>query len=217
MKKMSAPRLLGFCFAVTTLFVLVSACTINFGGAKPRPTVSVTASPQTSDTPSVVPGADNSEFPVPSDLRVNDSAEETAFTTPSGNITCAIFAFDGPAELRCDITNHSWKAPAPTQACDGDWGSSITLVDQAAFGCISDTVMGTSAKGTAATWWWGRSSTDSSVRVYDQVLRALPVGVGIQRAPFQCVSITGGVDCRNMQSGGRFVVTESEYSFVAGS
>lgn len=216
MKKLPTHRLLGFCFVATSLVALTAACTINIGGTKPRPTVTVTASPQTS-SPTTAPGANSSEFPVPGDLRINDSAEETAFTTPSGNITCAIFAFDGPAELRCDITNHSWKAPAPTQACDGDWGSSITLMDQAAFGCISDTVFGTSARGTAATWWWGRSSADSSVRVYDQVLRALPVGVGIQRAPFQCVSITGGVDCRNMRSGGRFVVTESEYSFVAGS
>jgi hypothetical protein len=214
MIKVKSKLLIGLGVSSTLLFV-VSACSINIGPDKPAATVTVTAAP--SDSPTEEPTTDEGAFQVPSDLRVNDHAEQTAFTTPSGNITCAYFVFDGPAELRCDVTNHSWKAPPPNQSCDLDWGSSITLTTEPNFGCVGDSVFGTSARGSDATWWWGQSSADTSIRVYGQVVRTLPVGSGIQRAPFQCVSITGGVDCRNMNSGGRFIVTETDYSFTPGN
>lgn len=214
MIKVKSKLLIGLGAPLTMLFV-VNACSINIGPGKPEATVTVTAEP--SNSPTDEPTADEDAFVVPSDLRVNNNAEETAFTTPSGNITCAIFAYDGRAELRCDVLNHSWVAPAPTVHCENDWGSSITLLAEPAFGCVGDTVFGTSAPDTDATWWWGSSPSDASTRVHGQVLRTLPVGSGIQRAPFQCVSITGGVDCRNTDTEGRFVVTETNYSFGSGN
>ncbi|HNA98253.1 MAG TPA: hypothetical protein PKX56_01525 [Marmoricola sp.] len=203
---MQSKSLASLVILLSTLLAL-SSCSINIGPGRAQPTVTVTAQPSASPS-------DDAAFKVPTDLRVDDNAEQTAFITPSGNITCAIFAFEGPAELRCDITNHTWQPPTKPADCPLDWGTAITLTESPGFGCVGDTVFGIPTPDSSATWWWGRSKSDALVTMYDQKYRALSVGTGIQRAPFQCVSIAGGVDCRNLQSGGRFILTDSSYEFL---
>jgi hypothetical protein len=46
-----------------------------------------------------------------------------AFRSPSGNISCAMFASD----VRCDVAEHNWTPPPPSPACHLDWGSRFKL------------------------------------------------------------------------------------------
>jgi hypothetical protein len=46
-----------------------------------------------------------------------------AFQSPSGNISCAMFASD----VRCDVVEHNWVAPPASPDCHLNWGSRFKL------------------------------------------------------------------------------------------
>jgi hypothetical protein len=46
-----------------------------------------------------------------------------AFRSPSGNISCAVFASD----VRCDVVEHKWVAPPASPDCRLNWGSRFKL------------------------------------------------------------------------------------------
>ena len=69
--------------------------------------------------------------------------EYIGFRSPTGNIHCALYDFDGGAEARCDLRELApsyRKAPA---GCDLDWGSAFAVPadGKGYLVCAGDTVM----------------------------------------------------------------------------
>lgn len=55
------------------------------------------------------------------------NASTGPFQSPSGNIRCAMFAYDGQNSVRCDIADYSWTAPPRSPSCQLSWGSRFKL------------------------------------------------------------------------------------------
>ena len=76
-------------------------------------------------------------------------AEASAFSlrmfhTSDGNIGCAMIngKGSGGGSVRCDIDEHSWKAPPKPAWCDVDWGGGLAVGKRkATFVCAGDTVL----------------------------------------------------------------------------
>jgi hypothetical protein len=54
-----------------------------------------------------------------------------AFQSPSGNIHCALFSYEGQTSARCDVAEHSWAAPPPGPDCHLSFGSRLLLIQGA--------------------------------------------------------------------------------------
>lgn len=80
--------------------------------APPAPPVTVTVTP---------------DVPVPTVVVAAGNALTGPFQSPSGNIRCAMFSFDGQNSVRCDITDYGWTAPPRSPNCHLDWGSRFKL------------------------------------------------------------------------------------------
>ncbi|WP_232007842.1 DUF6636 domain-containing protein [Mycobacterium gordonae] len=67
------------------------------------------------------------------------------FQTPSGNIDCAMGLLDGSALVECEISDHTWSAPARPNPCMGAFGDRISMRQGSAarLTCHGDTVRGT--------------------------------------------------------------------------
>ena len=76
------------------------------------PTVTVTATPHA---------------PAPTTVVVAGNASTGPFQSPSGNIRCAMFAYDGQNSVRCDIDEYDWTAPPRSPNCHLSWGSRFKL------------------------------------------------------------------------------------------
>ena len=84
-------------------------------------------------------------------------AEEAYFKTPSKNIYCAYFDYDGRPEVRCDIrsfTSTMGKAPSD---CDLEWGDAFAIGANDKKGsviCHGDTVISDQARtlGYGEAW-----------------------------------------------------------------
>jgi uncharacterized protein DUF6636 len=79
----------------------------------PAPQVTVTVTPNAPAPTTVVVAA--------------GSASTGPFQSPSGNIRCAMFSYDGQDSVRCDIAHHGWTAPPRSPNCQLDWGSRFKL------------------------------------------------------------------------------------------
>jgi hypothetical protein len=76
------------------------------------PTVTVTVTPSA---------------PAPTTVVVTANVSTGPFQSPSGNIRCAMFAYDGQNSVRCDIDDYSWTAPPRSPNCQLSWGSRFKL------------------------------------------------------------------------------------------
>lgn len=67
------------------------------------------------------------------------------FQTPSGNIDCAMGLEDGSTLVECEISDHTWAAPARPTPCMGAFGDRISMRQGSAakLTCHTDTVRGT--------------------------------------------------------------------------
>lgn len=94
------------------------------------------------------------------------------FQSPSGNIGCGI-SRDG---ARCDVREHSWKAPPKPKSCRLDWGYGLTVgkSGKSSFFCAGDSVLGVGS--------------------------TLPYGQSVRRGRFKCTSRTDGVRCVNVRN-----------------
>lgn len=106
-------------------------------------------------------------------------AEDLYFRSPSGNIYCGYFSYDGQTAIRCDIRafTPSYKRPAD---CDLDYGGAFEITPNANRGsvlCYGDTVM----------------SPDARVLAY---------GRSIDRGGMTCVSAQTGMTCTNAKGHG---------------
>lgn len=95
------------------------------------------------------------------------------FQSPSKNIACMYFEFDGHKALRCDIGDKVWRLPKPAN-CEQDWGNSLEVDAKGAAGpsCAGDTQIG-------------------------QPLAILPYGEVWQRSGITCKSEESGITCFN--------------------
>jgi hypothetical protein len=108
----------------------------------------------------------------------------TAFTSPSHNIGCQIFA----EEARCDAAEYDWPSLPPKPAdCDTDWGGALA-VESTGRGfvvCHGDTALG---------------ATD-----------VLPYGATSEAEGYTCVSRPDGVQCTNDATHHGFVIARGSY------
>jgi len=117
------------------------------------------------------------------------SASDTLrqFDTPSHNIGCIASHMDGVWNLRCDIREHSYRAPVQPASCDLDYGDSLNLArtGRARWTCHGDTALpppngsGFRTIRYGTSWAWG---------------------------PFRCTSRTSGMTCTNASRTG-FVIS----------
>ena len=99
--------------------------------------------------------------------------DSSGFQSPSKNIACMYFEYDGHKALRCDIGDKSWRLPKPS-SCEEEWGNSFEVDAKGSAGpsCTGDTQIG-------------------------QPLRILPYGEVWQRGGITCKSEEAGVTCFN--------------------
>lgn len=82
-----------------------------------------------------ISAAPTSVAPTTSLVEITDP---TWFSTPSGNISCAVRA----DWVRCDIVERDWSPPPRPADCVFDWGPSVAVESsgEGRFLCVSDTV-----------------------------------------------------------------------------
>ncbi|MDO8188986.1 hypothetical protein Q5424_20590 [Conexibacter sp. JD483] len=115
-------------------------------------------------------------------LAAEPAAALVMFSSPSRNIGCAI----DRGFARCDVADHSWRAPAKPKRCMLDWGNGVTVGKRgrAQFVCAGDTVL----QQRGAILGYGRSRTVGS---------------------FTCTSRRSGMTCSRGGSGHGFFVSKT--------
>ena len=103
----------------------------------------------------------------------------TGFQSPSGNIHCGIYQWQGGVEARCDLID---LVPSFTKAppgCDLDWGQafSVDASGKGSLACVGDTVINPSAP-------------------------VLAYGKGVSINGITCVSSQKGMTCTNAEGHG---------------
>lgn len=105
--------------------------------------------------------------------------EYIAFQSPTGNIHCSLYDWDGTATVRCDLRQY---VPTYTKAppnCEYDWGMSYA-VESAGKGylaCVSDSMV-------------------------DPGNPVLPYGEAVSMGGISCVSAKTGMTCTNAEGHG---------------
>jgi hypothetical protein len=111
-----------------------------------------------------------------------------AFRSPTGNIRCAIFLYDG-AYARCDLgqASPSYRRPG---WCDLDWGTGfgVGATGPGEALCVGDTV-------------------------WDESAEVLGYGQSLSFGPFTCRSEQTGMTCLNPGGGGFRVSRGSQQVF----
>lgn len=97
-------------------------------------------------------------------------ASQRYFSSPSGNIGCAL----NRRYARCDIKEHTYSPPAKPANCNFDWGQSLQVHKRARFICVSDTVA-----------------------ISDRVLQ---YGDSLRLGNKKCTSRRSGMVCRNLRT-----------------
>ena len=108
------------------------------------------------------------------------------FQSPSKNIGCA--ATDG--EVRCDIKQHTWKAPAKPAGCELDYGNGLAIEagSTAGFVCAGDTTL-----------------NNGNVLEYGEVNK-----VGL----ISCKSTEAGMTCVDDETGRGFFLAREKYQIL---
>ena len=81
------------------------------------------------------------------------------FQSPSKNIVCVYFEYDGHKALRCDIGDKTSRPPPKPASCELDWGNSYQVESKGTAGpsCTGDTQLGLSIAMLAYGEVWQRS------------------------------------------------------------
>jgi hypothetical protein len=158
--------------AIAGFVVFVGACGDDDSDEETTPAPVVT-----DQQPPATPGGDGGA-----------PAPDTAFRSPSGNISCIMSS----AQVRCDIVERDWEPPPAPASCDLDWAQGLILPASgpADFICAGDTVLGEYA--------------------------ALAYGDSASVPPFTCVSEESGVTCENGEGSGFRLARESYAIFPGG-
>ncbi len=104
------------------------------------------------------------------------------FSSPSGNVACAIDA----GSVRCDIRDRDWEPPPKPSSCDTDWGHALAVEDgRAIFLCAGDTAFGPED--------------------------VLPYGATNRVGDFECHSEQAAMTCRDTTTGHGFELARARY------
>lgn len=101
------------------------------------------------------------------------------FQSPTGNIHCGIYAWEGTAGVRCDLRELTPTYTYQPPGCEYDWGSSFAVekTGKGYLACVSDTVR-------------------------DPGNPVLPYGQAISLGGISCVSAKTGMTCTNADGHG---------------
>ena len=112
------------------------------------------------------------------------------FRSPTGNIHCAMYTFDGRAEARCDLRSYTPSYTKRPAGCEQDWGMAFG-VGSAGKGellCVGDTVQ-------------------------DPGNPVLPYGEAVSLGGISCVSSKTGMTCTNAEGHGFSVAKAKQKLF----
>lgn len=112
--------------------------------------------------------------------------EYYGFQSPTGNIHCAIYTYDGSAEARCDLRSYTPSYSKRPADCDLDWGMAFAVgaSGHGQLACVGDTVR-------------------------DPGNPVLPYGEAVSLGGISCVSAKTGMTCTNGDGHG-FSVAKSK-------
>ncbi len=101
------------------------------------------------------------------------------FQSPTGNIHCAMYIFDGSAEARCDLRDYVPSYTKRPAGCDLDWGMAFAVgaSGKGVLACVGDTVQ-------------------------DPGNAVLPYGEAVSLGGISCVSAKTGMTCTNADGHG---------------
>lgn len=108
------------------------------------------------------------------------------FQSPTGNIHCAMYTFDGNAEARCDLREYTPSYTRRPAGCEYDFGMAFAVgaSGKGELACVSDTVQ-------------------------DPGNPVLPYGEAVSLGGISCVSAKTGMTCTNAEGHG-FSVAKSK-------
>jgi hypothetical protein len=114
-----------------------------------------------------------------------EAASSAWFSSPSRNIGCYMTT----TWVRCDVISRTWVPTRKPASCDFAWGPAVEvgLTGKGHFGCVSDTVGGSS--------------------------RILRYGKSITTGVFRCTSRSTDMTCTNTANGHGFRVSRAAYRF----
>ena len=112
------------------------------------------------------------------------------FQSPTGNIHCAMYIFDGRAEARCDLREYTPSYTRRPAGCDLDWGMAFALgaSGKGVLACVGDTVQ-------------------------DRRNPVLPYGEAVSLGGISCVSAKTGMTCTNAEGHGFSVAKAKQKLF----
>jgi hypothetical protein len=112
--------------------------------------------------------------------------EYVGFRSPTGNIHCAMYSFNGNAEARCDLRSYTPSYSKRPAGCEQDWGMAfgVGAAGKGELLCVGDTVQ-------------------------DPANPVLPYGEALSLGGISCVSAKTGMTCSNAEGHG-FSVAKAE-------
>ena len=120
----------------------------------------------------------------------SSARRQVFFHSPSKNIYCIIFRFQGKATARCDIMQRTWPAPHRPHSCHLDYGNGAEVGPHGKghFTCAGDTILG-------------------------QGHRVLRYGRSIKLGAIKCTSRRTGMTCRSVESDHGFAISRDAVAF----
>ena len=116
--------------------------------------------------------------------------EYFGFQSPTGNIHCAMYTFDGRAEARCDLRSYTPSYSKRPAGCQQDWGMAF----------------GVGARGKGELLCVGDTVQDPGNPV-------LPYGEAVSLGGISCVSAKTGMTCTNAEGHGFSVAKAKQKLF----
>ena len=112
------------------------------------------------------------------------------FQSPTGNIHCAMYTFDGRTEARCDLRSYTPTYTKRPAGCEQDWGMAfgVGAAGKGELLCVGDTVR-------------------------DPGNPVLPYGEAVSLGGISCVSAKTGMTCTNAERRGFSVAKAKQKLF----
>ena len=112
------------------------------------------------------------------------------FQSPTGNIHCAMYTFDGRTEARCDLRSYTPTYTKRPAGCEQDWGMAfgVGAAGKGELLCVGDTVR-------------------------DPGNPVLPYGEAVSLGGISCVSAKTGMTCTNAEGHGFSVAKAKQKLF----
>jgi hypothetical protein len=112
------------------------------------------------------------------------------FQSPTENIHCAMYIYDGSAEARCDLRDYTPSYTKRPAGCDLDWGMAFAVgaSGKGILACVGDTVQ-------------------------DPGNPVLPYGEAVSLGGISCVSVKTGMTCTNAEGHGFSVAKAKQKLF----